>query len=161
MPKAAKSSFTTVCPLIRLSAHRGEPEVDGPPGGPGEDRTSLAVVADLSFGRITEDGGFGSGAQGAEAGRAFCIRRFLLPALLWTSASVDTADHKGEGSRTGRWDSTRPGSKRELAGAVPDQAEGNAAWLKLFSRCEQYERKSLLGLATAIENLSARLSRTK
>ena len=35
------------------------------------------------------------------------------------------------------------------------------AWLKLFSRCERYERKSLVGLATAIENLSARLSRTK
>ena len=35
------------------------------------------------------------------------------------------------------------------------------AWLKLFSRCKRYERKSLLGLATAIENLSARLSGAK
>ena len=110
-----------------MSAHRGEPELDGPPGGPGEDRTSLAVVADLSFGRITEDGGFGSAAQGAEAGRAFCIRRFLLPALLRAFASIDTTNHKGQGNRTGRQDSAPPGRKRELAGAVPDQAEGNAA----------------------------------
>ena len=110
-----------------MSAHRGEPEVDGPPGGPGEDRTSLAVVADLSFGRITEDGGFGSAAQGAEAGRAFCIRRFSLPALLWAFASVDTANHKGQSNCTGRQDTTRPGRKREFARAVPAQAEGNAA----------------------------------
>ena len=60
-------------------------------------------------------------------GAHFVFARFLLPALLWTSASVDTADHKGQGSRTGRRDSARPASKRELAGAVPDQAEGNAA----------------------------------
>jgi hypothetical protein len=94
-------------------------------------------------------------------GAHFVFARFLLPPLLWTAASVDTTNHKGQGNRTGRQDSAPPGRKRELAGAVPDQAEGNAAWLKLFSRCEQYERKSLLGLATAIENLSARLSRTK
>jgi len=60
-------------------------------------------------------------------GAHFVFARFLLPPLLWTAASVDTTNHKGQGNRTGRWDSTRPGSKRELAGAVPDQAEGNAA----------------------------------
>ena len=55
------------------------------------------------------------------------------------------------------------GASGSLLEPFPIKPKGmrRRAWLKLFSRCEQYERKSLVGLATAIENLSARLSRTK
>jgi len=55
------------------------------------------------------------------------------------------------------------GASGSLLEPFPIKPKGmrRRAWLKLFSRCERYERKSLVGLATAIENLSARLSRTK
>ena len=52
------------------------------------------------------------------------------------------------------------GASGSLLEPFPIKPKGmrRRAWLKLFSRCERYERKSLVGLATAIESLSARLS---